>query len=96
MIASQALTVGATLGVAGFQLIESVDRNSTTGGVIGQLGVIGAGVAVFLYQERRRKAEQDALNEQRRESDRIKDARIAELETRNASLVDRMLGEEHP
>ena len=79
------MTVGATLGVAGFQLIESVDRDTPIGGVAGQLGVIGAGVAVFLYQERRRKADQAELNDQRRKSDEAKDARIRELD---AALSD--------
>lgn len=90
MIASQAATVSATLALAAFQIVQSAESGSSVDQLAGQATIVGTGVAVFLYQERRRRSEQAAWNKARRESDKAKDARIRELEQRVDRLVDRI------
>lgn len=87
MIGAQGVTAGATVAIAAWRIVESAESGATLDQLLGQGTIVGTGVAVFLWQERRRKAEAAAANKARRESDKSKDNRIRELERQVDHLV---------
>lgn len=93
MIHGQGITIGATLGMSAFQIVQSAESGSSSAGITSQLTIVGSGVAVFLYQERRRQREQKSAAAARRESDKKKDARIRELELEIRELHGQVLDE---
>ena len=86
-------TVGVSLGVF-FNQVANEGIDYSTGE---NLGIIGSGVAVFLYQERKNKALRDEANVQRRSADsalleagKHKDTEIRLLKKRVDFLTDRI------
>ena len=93
----QVVTLGVTAAMSAFQLIETTANGASAGGIIGQGAIVGAGVAVFLFMDRKAAAEQKRNRAERRASDKAATeerrallARNIELEAEVRSLHDQI------
>ena len=90
MLVGQAITAGATVGASvmlfGFQLVQEDASPS-----LGLQGILlGGGIAVFVFFDRRERKAAQERNLERREADEAKDDRIKELEDKVDRLTQRI------
>lgn len=83
--------LGTGLAFLGQQIVQDgVDPSIWT-----QAGIIGTGVVVFLYQERKHNGLRREADADRRAEEDKKDKRIRELEEEVRTLYRRLAGEAH-
>ena len=87
---SPQFTVGTTLGTGMAYLFTQVAAEGVSTSVWTQLGIIGAGVSVFLYQEKKHNGLRREADTARRALDDVKDSRIKELEAEVRGLYERI------
>ena len=90
MIESQLLTAGVTLGASAAVFVAQLVEDNGEPSVGVQGAIVGAGIAVFVFFDRRERKASQERNLERRAADEAKDARIAELEDRVEHLTQRL------
>lgn len=79
-------TIGTSMGIFGQELIQ----DGISGSLVTQGGIIGAGVAVFLYQEKKHNTLRREADQRVQDDENKKDKRIEQLEQEVRSLYERI------
>lgn len=89
----QMLVMGGTLGASAMMLAQNVVEQGGTPTIVVQGALLSAGVAMFVFFDRRERAAQNQRNLERREADLAKDKEIGELRAQVRALYDQLLRE---
>ena len=82
-------------GMLGASMMAIVDQaaSGVDSSLYGQLGIAAAGLAMFLFFDKRERAAIAARNDERRASDKAKDDRIAHLEAALQAKTEELIAE---
>lgn len=86
----QLLVAGATVGVSGLLFAQELVNDGATPSLGLQGILLGSGVALFLFFDRRERKAQDVRNAERRSADEAKDKQIEQLRTEVTRLNERI------
>ena len=90
MLIGQAVTAGATVGASAMMIAFQVVQDDANPSIGLQGIMLGAGVSVFVFFDRRERKAAQERNLERREADEAKDAELARLRAQVDSLWQRL------
>ena len=92
MISPTQMVGSGMIGASTMALIEQAGQGVNSS-FYGQLGIATAGLAMFLFFDKRERAAIAARNDERRTSDKAKDDRIAHLEAALQAKTEELIAE---